>query len=258
MSMAILTDLTRCIGCEACVWACKEINELPKENDGGKLDSTTWTTLRRYQGIHIRQQCMHCLNPTCVSVCPVAALEKTKEGPVIYHENRCMGCRYCILACPFEIPKYEWDNNLPKVQKCIMCYIKRISRGQQPACTSVCPTGATQFGNRDELINVARRRIEKNKDRYVDHIYGVQEAGGTSVLYLSDIPFHKLGFKKALNDDTYPKLTWQVLSKIPNVVSVGSVLMLGIWWVIKRRMILEEQDLKEFEQKETMDDQPGK
>lgn len=239
MSNGILTDLTKCIGCEACVWACKEINGLPR-SDARQLSDTTWTTIDRRRGVNIRRQCMHCLDPTCVSACPVAALEKTEAGPVIYHEDRCMGCRYCIMACPFEIPKYEWDAVLPKVQKCIMCFEKRVSRGQQPACTSVCPTGATIFGEREQLISEARRRISDEPGRYVDHIYGMNEAGGTSVLYVSDVPFSQLGFKEARADVAYPKLTWQVLSKIPNVVSVGGVLMFGIWWVINRRIKLEK------------------
>lgn len=238
MSVGILTDLTKCIGCEACVTACKEINNLP--SDGGKeLNATTWTNIRRQHGVNIRQQCMHCLDPACASVCPVAALEKTDTGPVIYHEDRCMGCRYCVMACPFEVPKYEWDKVLPRVQKCIMCYEKRVAKGEQPACTSVCPTGATIFGDRDKLIMTARRRIEENPGRYVDHIYGVQEAGGTSVLYLSDVPFEKLGFKAA-RTDAYPKLTWQVLSQIPTVVGVGGVAMVGIWWIINRRITMEK------------------
>jgi formate dehydrogenase iron-sulfur subunit len=250
MSYGILTDLTKCIGCQACVRACKEINGLPDDDGSKKLNVTTWTTIEQRYGVNIRRQCFHCLDPTCVSACPVAALEKTKLGPVIYHEERCIGCRYCIMACPFEIPKYQWDSVLPKVQKCIMCFEKRVSKGEQPACTSVCPTGATIFGDRDQLIVTARQRIAENPDRYVDHIYGLQEAGGTSVLYLSDVPFEKLGFKVARTDVPYPKLTWEVLSKIPNVVSVGGVLMFGIWWVINRRITLEKIKTGELTEEE--------
>ncbi len=255
MSFAILTDLTKCIGCQACVWACKEINGLPREDGAKQLSSTTWTTVEQRHGVSIRRQCMHCLDPTCVSACPVAALEKTKEGPVIYHEERCIGCRYCIMACPFEIPKYEWDNVLPKVQKCIMCYENHVKKGEQPACTAVCPTGATIFGKRDELIDIARHRIEQDPERYVDHIYGLHEAGGTSVLYLSDIPFEKLGFKDARTDVSYPKLTWQVLSQIPNIVSVGGVAMFGIWWVINRRMKMEKIRNGELTEEEAFGEQ---
>lgn len=240
MSYAILTDLTKCIGCEACTLACKEINGLPAGGGRDHLSATTWTAIERRDGVNIRRQCFHCEQPTCVSVCPVAALQKTAEGPVIYLEDRCMGCRYCVLACPFEIPKYEWDARLPKVQKCIMCYDKRVKEGKQPACTSVCPTGATIFGERAELLEVARQRIRTNPDLYLNHIYGEHEAGGTSVLYLSDVPFEQLGFKAARADMAYPMLTWQILSQIPSIVSVGGVAMFGIWWIINRRIKLEQ------------------
>ncbi len=240
MSFGILTDLTKCVGCQACAWACKEINGLPADDGAKKLAANTWTFVEQRRGVSIRRQCMHCLEPTCVSACPVAALEKTETGPVIYQEDRCIGCRYCIMACPFEIPKYEWDSVQPRVQKCIMCYDKRIARGEQPACTEVCPAQATIFGNREKLIAIARQRIADNPGGYVDHIYGVQEAGGTSVLYLSDVPFSELGFKTASKNGAYPKLTWEILRKIPNVVGVGGVLMFGIWWIINRRITLEK------------------
>jgi len=253
MSFAILTDLTKCIGCQACVWACKEINHLPLDNSE-QLSSTNWTAIRQNNQVNIRQQCMHCLDPTCVSACPVAALVKTEQGPVIYQEERCIGCRYCIMACPFEIPKYEWDSTLPKVQKCIMCYNKRLKKGEQPACTSVCPTSATIFGERNDLIAVARNRIKESSKLYVDHIYGLHEAGGTSVLYLSDIPFEELGFKYAGTDVAYPKLTWQVLSQIPYIVSVGGVSMFGIWWIINRRIKMEKVRNGELAEEEVFDE----
>jgi len=190
---------------------------------------------------------MHCVDPACVSVCPVTALQKTDEGPVIYDHTRCIGCRYCMLACPFGVPKYEWDKALPKVRKCSMCYESRVSQSMQPACTAACPTGATKFGDRDDLIAEAQGRIDRNPDRYVDHIYGVTEAGGTSVLYLSPVPFEELGFQAVAQDTSYPKLTWAILKKIPNIVSVGGVLMIGIYWLINRRMTLERLHNAEIE-----------
>jgi len=239
MKAAILNDLTKCIGCGACALACGEINNLPAGDSSRELSSEVWTTLRQQQGINIRQSCMHCLDPACVSVCPVTALQKTDEGPVIYDESRCIGCRYCMLACPFGIPKYEWESALPRVQKCIMCYDKRVSKGMQPACTSVCPTGATKFGDRDELIEEAKARIESNPGGYVDHIYGLEEAGGTSVLFLSPIAFSEIGLKTDVQHEPYPKLTWDILTKIPSIVSVGGVLMFGIYWVVNRRMMMD-------------------
>jgi len=239
MKAAILTDLTKCIGCGACALACQEINGLPKRDKPSKLSETIWTAVRKEKGLNIRQQCMHCLDPACVSVCPVGALRKTSEGPVIYDESRCIGCRYCMFACPFGIPKYQWDNPLPKIQKCVMCYGKRVQKGKQPACTSVCPTGATLFGDRSALIAEARSRISREPGRYVERIFGLDEAGGTSVLYLSPIDFEKLGFKANIRHQSYPKLTWEVLSKIPSIVSVGSVALVGVYWVVNRRMMME-------------------
>ncbi len=240
MEAAILTDLTKCIGCGACTLACQEINELPTQHKPSKLSDNAWTAIRQEKGINIRQQCMHCHEPTCVSVCPVTALRKTPEGPVIYDEWRCIGCRYCMMACPFEIPTYEWGSPLPKVQKCIMCYDKRVKEGKEPACTSVCPTGATKFGDRDELLHEARGRIAGSPSRYVNHIYGETEAGGTGVLYLSPVPFEELGFKSVQQGTSYPHLTWNILSKIPSIVAVGGVGLVGIHWIIKRRMTLEK------------------
>ena len=238
MKAAILTDLTKCKGCEACVWACKEQNGLPQNGGVDKLSATTWTAIERRRGIPIRRQCMHCEEPACVSVCPVGALKKTAAGPVVYDASRCMGCRYCMVGCPFGVPTYEWDRPLPLVRKCIMCYEKRVQNGQEPACTAACPTGATIFGDREELVREAERRIAAEPDKYVDHIYGLHEAGGTSVLYLSDVPFAELGFRVVSQDNPYPRLTWNILSKLPNVVSVGGVLMFGIWWVSQRRQAL--------------------
>ena len=234
MSAAILTDLTRCIGCEACVFACKEINGLPRD-EAKRLSDTTWTVVDRIGDVNVRRQCMHCLEPACVSVCPVGALQKTAEGPVIYDATRCMGCRYCMIGCPFGMPKYEWHENVPKVQKCILCYEKSVKSGGQPACTAACPAGATIFGERDALLAEAHRRIADEPGRYVDHVYGEIEAGGTSVLYLSPVPFDQLGFAVSVNGDPYPRLTWEVLSKLPNVVSVAGVALFGIHWITRRR-----------------------
>jgi len=235
MKAAILIDLTRCSGCQACVLACQEINGLPHGSDGAGLSSTKWTTIEKRGGLNVKRNCMHCLDPACVSVCPVAALQKTPEGPVIYDEGRCMGCRYCMVACPFNVPRYEWESALPRVRKCVMCFDTRIKQGKPPACTSVCPTGASQFGDRDTLIEEARARIATDPGRYVDHIYGVREAGGTSVLYLSSVPFEQIGFATDVQSDPYPRLTWQVLSKLPNVVAVGGALLAGVWWVARRK-----------------------
>ena len=235
MQPAILTDLTRCVGCEACVWACREINGMPADAPTDRLSRDSLNAVEHRGGIHVRRQCMHCLDPACVSVCPVEALHRTPEGAVVYEASRCIGCRYCMIGCPFGVPKYEWDEPLPIVRKCTLCFEKRLSQGQQPACTKACPTGATIFGDREELIREAHQRIEREPGRYVDHIYGLEEAGGTAVLYLSGVPFEQLGFPTPLRSDPYPRLTWAALSKIPNVVGVGGALLVGIWWLTGRK-----------------------
>jgi len=235
MRPAILTDLTRCIGCEACVWACREANGLTAGAPTDRLSRDSLNAVEHRDGTNVRRQCMHCLDPACASVCPVEALHKTPEGPVVYDASRCIGCRYCMIACPFGIPKYEWDEPLPIVRKCTFCFEQRLSKGLPPACTAACPTGATIFGDRDDLIREAHERILRQPERYVDHIYGLEEAGGTSVLYLSGIPFEQLGFPTPLRNDPYPRLTWAALSKIPNVVGVGGVLLVGISWLTARK-----------------------
>jgi formate dehydrogenase iron-sulfur subunit len=230
---ALLLDTTRCIGCGACSAACKEQNGLPLEIED-RSTAYTWTNVEKRAGQNVRRMCMHCLSPTCVSVCPVGAMQKSPTGPVVYDSKKCIGCRYCIQACPFNVPKYQWDKAIPVVAKCIMC-APRLAKGQPTACASVCPTGATLFGKRDELIAVARSRIAGSPGKYVDHIYGLDEAGGTSVLMLSSVPFGKLGLREGLPKRPLGDLTWQVLSHVPDIVTMGGALLYGIYWITKRR-----------------------
>lgn len=237
MNAGFLIDTTRCVGCNACAEACKEANDLPEEIDA-KLTSRTWTIVEEHDDVYVRRLCMHCENPSCVSVCPVGALYKSDEGPVAYDEGRCIGCRYCMLACPFQIPKYEWDSPLPRVRKCIGC-ISRVRDGELPACIAACPAEAIAFGPRDALLDEARQRIRDNPGEYVEHIYGEHEVGGTNVLYLAAVPFSQLGFPKDVSETEMPSLTWEALSQIPNVVAVGGVALLGIWWIVNRRMEIE-------------------
>lgn len=270
MSKAILVDTTKCIGCGACATACKIVNDLPLDDAeankerpapsagteelvafaqahgevGGKLSATTLNAVESRGSVFVRKFCMHCQDPTCASVCPVGALRKTAAGPVIYDADRCMGCRYCMMACPFGIPRYEWKSALPKVQKCILC-APRLAKGLQPACTEVCPVQAGIFGERDELLREAAKRLGENPAAYVQHVYGQEEVGGTSILYLSAVPFEQLGFPANLPHDALPMYTYRVLSKIPNLVMLGGALLGGIWWITNRREAVAEAEQAE-------------
>ena len=230
---AMLIDITMCVGCGSCQAACKVENKLP-EGVETSLSPTAFTALHEVNGSYVRQMCRHCVHPTCVSVCPVGAFTKLAEGPVVYDANKCIGCRYCIQACPFQVPRYEWASNSPRVRKCRFC-AERVKNGQPPACAEACPTGATKFGDRDELIHEAYARIAANPSGYVNKVYGVEEVGGTSILYLSPVPFEQLGFQTTLQKKPLPDLTEEVLGKLPSVVTLGGVFLYGIWWITNRR-----------------------
>jgi formate dehydrogenase iron-sulfur subunit len=237
MSKALLYDNTLCIGCKQCEQACADKNNLKYDEAVAAEDRQSdhkFTVVLTKGDKFMRRLCMNCLDPACASVCPVGALHKTREGPVVYEENRCMGCRYCMVACPFGVPKYEWGKVLPRVQKCTMCP-DRVSAGVPTACAEACPTGATKFGERDELIAEAQKRVRENPGKYVNHIYGLTEVGGTSVLLLSAVPFEEFGYRADLTRDPLPLLTYRVLSRIPDFVPLGGILLGGVWWITHRR-----------------------
>ena len=237
MSKALLYDATMCIGCKQCEKACSDKNKLPYDDNIAleeKQSEHKYTVVLTKGDKFMRRLCMNCAEPACASVCPVGALRKTALGPVIYEEDRCMGCRYCMVACPFGVPKYEWNKVLPRVKKCTMCS-DRVAAGQQTACAEACPTGATKFGERDELIAEAQKRIHDNPSNYVNHIYGLNEVGGTSVLLLSSVPFEQFGYRADLSQDPLPMLTYRVLSRIPDFVPLGGMMLGGIWWITHRR-----------------------
>ncbi|MEI6472669.1 MAG: 4Fe-4S dicluster domain-containing protein [Holophagaceae bacterium] len=229
----MLIDLTLCVGCNACQAACKQENQLPP-NEEKNLSLTAYTALHKYNDLYVRRLCQHCDVPTCVSVCPVGALVKLGDGPVAYDADKCIGCRYCLQACPYHVPKYEWSSTKPRIQKCRFC-APRLAKGQLPACAEACPVGATLFGDRDELLLEAARRLGAEPTKYVPRIYGKDDVGGTSMFYLSPVPFEQLGFDARLGRVPLPMLTMSALSKVPNVLSVGGVVLGGIWWITNRR-----------------------
>ncbi|MEW5960056.1 MAG: 4Fe-4S dicluster domain-containing protein [Chloroflexota bacterium] len=241
--IGILIDVTRCVGCFQCVDACVEANQLgadvpaPQDVADGLSARRFSTIIEQPSGHYVRKQCRHCLEPACVSVCPVAAMQKTPDGPVIYDSSRCMGCRYCMMACPYGIPRYEWDSLAPVVRKCNLCY-ERLQAGQSPACVEACPQQALLFGEREQLLAEARLRLEANPDLYVHHIYGEQEVGGTSVLYVSDVPLDFLGYEGSPSPQPLPALTQSAMNMIPSVATGVMALMAGTYWIIERRMKL--------------------
>ena len=234
---SMLYDTTKCVGCNGCSNACRQWNNTTVEvsPDGlydapSELSADTWTLIQLYHNgdgeeSFVKRQCMHCVDPACVSGCPVVALKKTPEGPVTYAPDRCIGCRYCMYACPFHIPRFEWDEKLPVVAKCNLCY-DRVVAGLETACAAICPTGALVYGTRDDLIKEAESRIANNPGLYVNKIYGQYDAGGTSVLYLSHVPFEKIGFED-LGEESIPKLSEDTANLVIPTVLVGGPLVLA-------------------------------
>jgi formate dehydrogenase iron-sulfur subunit len=246
---AVLVDTTRCAGCRGCEAACSESNQLPAPAMAGqdvfgkrrKTDVNVYTVVNRASADSkqgdprfVKSQCMHCIDPACASACLAKALEKTAAGPVVYHKERCLGCRYCMVACQFDVPKFEFESAAPYIHKCSFC-ADRQAQGLQPACASVCPTGALQFGRRVEMLEEARTRIYQNPDKYVHHVYGETEAGGTSWLYITDVPFETLGFRTDLGPTSPPELTRTALAAVPFVLTLWPPLLMGLYTFSKRR-----------------------
>lgn len=237
MARALLFDSTLCVGCRECERACSEGHQLPYDDRIAKEEKTSahkLTAIRTFGERFSRKLCMHCLDPACASVCPVAALEKTAAGPVVYHPGRCMGCRYCMVSCVFGVPTYEWHSRLPYVRKCDFC-ADRAPKNEPTRCAEACPTGATTFGSRDELIAEAKKRLAEKPDEYDPRIYGIEEAGGTSVLILSAVPFDQIGYPLNVEKVALPQYTWAALRHVPDVVVMGTVLLGGIHWLTHRK-----------------------
>ncbi|MEN8614668.1 4Fe-4S dicluster domain-containing protein [Dehalogenimonas sp. THU2] len=249
MPIGILVDTTKCTGCRGCQVACKQWNLLPGvqtkysptltnpiETNAYTFNHVEFFEIEEAGKLHfvsVHKRCFHCSSPACVSVCPVGALQKLENGAVVWEEGRCIGCRYCQNACPFDIPKFTWydqegkSDPWPKIQKCTFCW-DRVKDGMIPACAKTCPPDAIEFGERADLIALAHSRISANPTRYNSHIYGEFEAGGTSVVYINAVEPEKLGFPE-VEEEFYPEFTHEFLSKIPFEVATLAAVLGGIY-----------------------------
>ncbi len=236
---SVLVDTTRCIGCRNCEVACATENGLPiPESTSDEVfaevrDTTTdqWTVVNRYDTdegeVFVKKQCMHCNQAACSTACLTQAMYKTHEGPVIWREDKCMGCRFCMVSCPFVIPRFEYESANPKIQKCILCN-ERIADGGKPACVEACPVDALQFGPRREMERVAQNRLVDYPNRYYDHTYGQHEVGGTGWLYLAAVPFDQIGFRTDLGHESVPALTQNFLYSVPVVFLLWPAFLNGM------------------------------
>lgn len=226
-SYGVLVDTVTCIGCRKCEWACNDVNHLPTQELKAFEDKSVFKEHRRPNAgaftvvnqfsspnstdkkFTMKVQCMHCNEPACASACIVGALRKSPSGPVTYDAWKCIGCRYCMVACPFQVPAYEYHNALdPQVRKCTFC-ASRLAQGQKPACVAICPEEVLTFGKRSDLIDLARTRIKSRPDKYVDYIYGEHEVGGTSWMYLAGVGFENTELPK-LPSDPIPEKTEKI------------------------------------------------
>jgi formate dehydrogenase iron-sulfur subunit len=239
--VGVLVDTTKCVGCRGCEFGCYHANGaangLEKPSYAEPLSAARdtnekrWTVVQEHaigdRTITAKRQCMHCLQPACTSACLTKAMFKTPDGPVIWRSNKCMGCRYCMVSCPFDVPKFEYHSAVPRIQKCQLCF-DRVAQGGQPNCVASCNFGALTFGRRENLLDEARHRIYTEPGRYVTHIYGEHEAGGTSWLYLSAVPFEQLGFRTNLSEESYPAMNKEFLYAVPQVDILTPLLLLGL------------------------------
>jgi len=251
--VGMLVDISLCIGCRKCEEACKQSNQLPPITvpledktvfqRQRRTDAENYTVVNQYAngqpgmpGVYVKKQCMHCEEPACASACLVGALTKSKEGAVLYNKEVCLGCRYCMIACPFGIPAYEYHNPAsPQVRKCTLCY-ERIKSGGVPACAAICPNEAITFGKRSGLLKLASEKILNNPGKYQDHIYGLTEAGGTTWLYISQVPFAALGFPMNLGVKPFAEYTRGFLSAVPVVFVVWPALLGAFYLFAQNRL----------------------
>jgi len=265
--MGVLVDLSRCVGCRSCEAACNKEQGLPEpqkpfddcsvfdeihHGQKRRTDETRYTIVNRYEvegephPLFRKIQCNHCQEPACLTSCFVNAYTKTPEGAVIYDSTVCVGCRTCMIACPFYIPTFKYSSAFdPKIMKCIFCYDTRLKNGQPPACVEACPQEVLTFGKRNDLIQMGRQRIRENPGEYVDHIYGEHEVGGTAWMYISSVPFEKLGFNNHVPKEPILNGVKDFLSMVPMVLTIWPGLFAGFHLLATRKDSLKEQQQKE-------------
>lgn len=274
-SYGVLHDTTRCIGCRRCEEACNQVNHLPKPSKPFTDLSVTetrrrttayeWTVVNKYEmngkPVFRKLQCFHCNDPACASACFAKCFQKLPDGTVAYDGSQCVGCRYCMVACPFYVPGFQYDEAFdPLVQKCTFCE-PRLKEGKLPGCVEACPVNALTFGKRSDLIKVARARIADTPGKYMNYIYGELDAGGTAWMVLApaadaadpvppDNPadagpdLKQLGLNTHLGNRPMGELTYGALGAVPMIVAFWPVLFGGAYAISKRREAMHkaEQD----------------
>jgi Fe-S-cluster-containing dehydrogenase component len=272
-AVGILYDATVCVGCKACMAACKEVNHLPSDHstpdslwdNPRDLSAKTWNIVKLYKNgsggfkdreldgySFVRRFCMHCVDPSCVSACPVKALHKDSvTGAVLYNKDVCIGCRYCQIACPYNIPKFQWDQAFPQIAKCQMCS-HRLAQGSYPACCEFCPNGASVFGDTLDLIKEAKRRLSLKPGEtasyplhridsgdvrhrvvtpYQQKIFGLKEGGGTQVIMMAGVPFGRLGLPD-LPDKSQASGSETLMHTLYKGMIVPYVVLAGLFYVV--------------------------
>lgn len=276
-SYGVLHDTTRCIGCRRCEAACQEINHLPMPEKPftdlsvcdrpRRLSAYAWTVVNKYavngQAYFRKLQCFHCNDPACMAACFTKCYTKLPDGAVYYDGSQCVGCRYCMVACPFYVPGFQYDLAWdPLIQKCTFCEDTRLKKHKLPACVEACPVDALTFGRRSDLIKVARQRINENPGQYVDYVYGETDAGGTAWMVLApaagadpgpadDIAvtgkqMKQLGLDTELGSQPMAELTYGALGSVPMIVAFWPVLFGGAYAITKRREAMNIADTEEI------------
>jgi len=286
-AVGMLFDSTLCVGCKACVSKCKEVNGMPPVPMDGQtyadfaldLSAQTLNVIKIFtegkgatkdaptDGFAFeKRSCMHCVDPGCVSVCPVTALTRhPRTGIVSYDKDVCIGCRTCMTGCPYNVPQYEYDNAFGQIRKCEMCNqkgVERIDKGLMTGCAEACPTGATLFGSRSALLEEAKRRLalkpgeiynyprgdvrkpdsfhEKEVPAYQPKVWGEKEAGGTNVLHLAAVPYDKLGMPP-LGERSYASISEGVQSTLYSYLALPAIALGGLTWVVRRNIEAAEK-----------------